>query len=243
MNVATVLLSSDPLSMMVRQSGTISVVNRNVITSCSSVFTRAPMTPRLVRRRYSNGRVFDMVDRNGYKYNGICACRKAVRVSGCEATHCSKASALHTRFDWWAVRVGGVIEGYMFTISCSRAHAVPKLFHNIGAKSVSRFLLSSSRAVSRVSGWANSLIHWYTYSAPRTHAHKHITRMLIHMHIYKCFHTYLSCIHTFSCSDGCCCWGFIQGLGCALILAGTAKIPTIRITTTLESWKALAEVP
>lgn len=170
-NVATVLLSSDPLSMMVRHSGTISVVNRNVITSCSSVFTRAPMTPRLVRRRYSNGRVFDMVDRNGYKYNGICACKKAVRVSGCEATHCSKASALHTRFDWWAVRVGGVMEGYMFTISCSRAHAVPKLFHNIGAKSVSRFLLSSSRAVSRVSGWANSLIHWYTYSAQ--HIHKH----------------------------------------------------------------------
>lgn len=41
-------------------------------------------------------------------------------VSGCEATHCSSARALHTRLDWWAVSVGGFIDGYMFTISYLR---------------------------------------------------------------------------------------------------------------------------
>lgn len=35
--------------------------------------TRAPMTPRDVRRRYSNGRVFEVVLRKGYKNNGIWA--------------------------------------------------------------------------------------------------------------------------------------------------------------------------
>jgi hypothetical protein len=35
--------------------------------------TRAPMTPREVRRRYSNGRVFEVVFKNGYKKRGICA--------------------------------------------------------------------------------------------------------------------------------------------------------------------------
>lgn len=63
--VATVLLSSEPLSMMRKQSGIISVVSRNVITSCSSVFTNAPITPKLVNLRYSNGRVLLTVCRNG----------------------------------------------------------------------------------------------------------------------------------------------------------------------------------
>ena len=35
--------------------------------------TKAPMTPRDVRRRYSNGRVFDVVFKNGYKKRGIWA--------------------------------------------------------------------------------------------------------------------------------------------------------------------------
>jgi hypothetical protein len=35
--------------------------------------TRAPMTPREVRRRYSKGRVLDVVFKNGYKKRGICA--------------------------------------------------------------------------------------------------------------------------------------------------------------------------
>lgn len=72
-NVATVLLSSEPLSMMRKQSGMISVVSKNVITSCSSVFTKAPITPKLVNRRYSNGRVLLTVCKNGYKNNGTWA--------------------------------------------------------------------------------------------------------------------------------------------------------------------------
>lgn len=71
MKVATVLDSSEPLSIIRRQSGIISVVNRKVMTSCSSVFTSAPMTPKLVRRRYSNGRVFEDVCKNGYKKSGV----------------------------------------------------------------------------------------------------------------------------------------------------------------------------
>jgi hypothetical protein len=31
------------------------------------------MTPREVSRRYSNGRVFEVVFRNGYRNKGICA--------------------------------------------------------------------------------------------------------------------------------------------------------------------------
>lgn len=34
-------------------------------------FTRAPITPREVRRRYSKGRVLDVVLRNGYKNKGM----------------------------------------------------------------------------------------------------------------------------------------------------------------------------
>lgn len=117
MNVATVFDNSDPLSMILKHKGMISVVSKNVITSCSSVFTRAPMTPKLVNLKYSKGRVFDDVCKNGYRNNGIWACRKADLVSACDATFCNKASALQTRFDCWAVNVGGVIDGYMLTIS------------------------------------------------------------------------------------------------------------------------------
>jgi hypothetical protein len=65
MKMATVLLSSEPVSMIRRQSGIISVVNRKLITSDESFLTRAPMTPNEVRRRYSNGRDLEVVLRNG----------------------------------------------------------------------------------------------------------------------------------------------------------------------------------
>ena len=55
MKVATVFESSDPVSMIRRQRGMISVVSKKLITSCSSVFTRAPITPRDVSLRYSKG--------------------------------------------------------------------------------------------------------------------------------------------------------------------------------------------
>ena len=71
-NVATVLDNSVPYSIIFKHNGMISVLNKNVITSCSSVFTRAPITPKLVRRKYSNGRVLlDVVCKNGYKNIGI----------------------------------------------------------------------------------------------------------------------------------------------------------------------------
>jgi len=65
MKIATVLLNSDPVSIMRKHKGMISVVNRKLITSAESFLTRAPMTPREVRRRYSNGRDFEVVLRNG----------------------------------------------------------------------------------------------------------------------------------------------------------------------------------
>lgn len=74
-------------------------------------FTSAPITPKLVSLKYSNGRVFDVVCKNGYKNNGICACKNTDLVSGCDATHCNNASALQTRFDWCAVSVAGFIDG------------------------------------------------------------------------------------------------------------------------------------
>ena len=89
----------------------ISVLSRKLITSVSSTFTSAPITPSDVSRRYSNGRVLLTVLRKGYRNSGTCACRKSVRVSGCDATHCSSARALHTRFDDDAVSVGGLRYG------------------------------------------------------------------------------------------------------------------------------------
>lgn len=65
MKMATVLLSSDPVSMILRQSGMISVVRRKLMTSDESFFTNAPITPKEVKRRYSNGRDFEVVFKNG----------------------------------------------------------------------------------------------------------------------------------------------------------------------------------
>ena len=85
-----------PDSIILKHRGIISVVKRKFMTSCSSVLTRAPITPRDVNLRYSKGLVFDTVCKNGYKYKGMWARRNADRVSGCEATHCSNARALQT---------------------------------------------------------------------------------------------------------------------------------------------------
>ena len=65
MNIATVLLNSDPVSMIRRHSGMISVVKRKLITSLESFLTKAPMTPSDVRRRYSKGLDFEVVFRKG----------------------------------------------------------------------------------------------------------------------------------------------------------------------------------
>lgn len=65
MKMATVLLNSEPVSMMRRQRGMISVVRRKLMTSEESFFTRAPITPKEVRRRYSKGRDLEVVLRKG----------------------------------------------------------------------------------------------------------------------------------------------------------------------------------
>lgn len=124
--MATVFDSSDPVSMIRRQSGMISVDKRKLMTSLLSFcLTSAPMTPSEVRRRYSNGRVFEVVLRNGYRNKGMWADRKRERVSLCEATHCRRARALQTRFEACAVSEGGARSGYTDTISCSRADMTP----------------------------------------------------------------------------------------------------------------------
>lgn len=83
MKIATVFDNSLPVSMMRRQRGMISVVNRKVIVGDElfvlpgvptelietlaegSFLTRAPITPREVSRRYSKGLDFDVVFRKG----------------------------------------------------------------------------------------------------------------------------------------------------------------------------------
>lgn len=71
-------------------------------------------------------------------------------VSGCDATHCNNANALHTLLLPCGVSVGGDNNEYMLMISWSRAATVPYEYHRIGARSgnVSLFLLSSDKAYS-----------------------------------------------------------------------------------------------
>lgn len=65
MKIATVLLNSEPVSIMRRHSGMISVVNRKLMTSDESFLTKAPITPKDVRRRYSNGLDLEVVFKKG----------------------------------------------------------------------------------------------------------------------------------------------------------------------------------
>lgn len=87
MKMATVLLSSEPVSIILRHKGMISVVSKKLITSEESFFTKAPITPRLVSRKYSNGRDFEVVLRKGYKNRGMCAIMDNVSVTGNEFSH------------------------------------------------------------------------------------------------------------------------------------------------------------
>jgi len=64
--MATVFDNSDPVSMIRRHNGIISVDKRKLMTSeFSFCLTNAPITPSDVRRRYSNGRVLDVVFKKG----------------------------------------------------------------------------------------------------------------------------------------------------------------------------------
>lgn len=71
MKMATVLLNSEPVSMIRKHNGMISVVNKKLITSLESFLTKAPMTPSDVRRRYSKGLDFEVVFKNGYRKRGM----------------------------------------------------------------------------------------------------------------------------------------------------------------------------
>jgi hypothetical protein len=71
MKVATVWLNSVPLSIILRQSGIISVCRRKLITSGSSPLTRAPITPREVSLKYSKLLPLLIVFKKGYKNKGI----------------------------------------------------------------------------------------------------------------------------------------------------------------------------
>lgn len=74
MKIATVFDNSDPVSMIRKHNGMISVDNKKVITSALSFcLTKAPMTPKEVNRKYSKGLVFDVVLRNGYRKSGMWA--------------------------------------------------------------------------------------------------------------------------------------------------------------------------
>ncbi len=53
--------------------------------------------------------------------------RKSPRVSLCDATHCSKARALQTRFDAAAVNCEGFSSGYTEIISCRREVMTPTI--------------------------------------------------------------------------------------------------------------------
>ena len=53
MKVATVFESSVPQSMILKERGIISVCNKKLMTLVSSIFTRAPMTPKLTSLKYS----------------------------------------------------------------------------------------------------------------------------------------------------------------------------------------------
>ena len=72
--MATVFDNSEPVSMIRRHNGIISVDKRKLMTSeFSFCLTNAPMTQRDVRRRYSNGRVLEVVFRKGYRKRGMWA--------------------------------------------------------------------------------------------------------------------------------------------------------------------------
>ena len=70
------LESSYPLFIILKHKGIISVCIRKWIASLSSLFTKAPITPKLVTLRFSNGFALLLVLRKGYRNKGIWANNK-----------------------------------------------------------------------------------------------------------------------------------------------------------------------
>lgn len=78
------------------------------MTSVSSILTKAPITPKEVSLRYSNGLPLDTVLRKGYKNKGIWAFKNSYLVSLWDATHWSKARTLQALLDVLVSRLGGL---------------------------------------------------------------------------------------------------------------------------------------
>lgn len=144
--------------MILKQRGIISVCNKKLITSLSSIFTKAPITPRDVSLRYSNGLPLLTVLRNGYRNKGIWALRNSYLVSLWDATHYKSANTLHALFEVFVSKLGGESYGYTDTISYKRAAMVPTECQMKGASSekCSLCLLSSTSALSLLSLYFSS---------------------------------------------------------------------------------------
>lgn len=72
-NVATVLESSIPFFIILKHRGMISVYIKKLMASASSPLTRAPITPKLVTRKFSKAFYLFDVLRKGYRNSGKCA--------------------------------------------------------------------------------------------------------------------------------------------------------------------------
>ena len=99
MKVATVYDNSVPLSIILRQRGIISVYSKKLMTSVSSTFTKAPITPKDVNLKYSKLLPLETVFKNGYKNSGIWAFKNNCLVSLWEATHYKSANTLQALFE------------------------------------------------------------------------------------------------------------------------------------------------
>src|SRR5882762_2926182 len=76
--------------------------------------------------------------------------RNNCRVSECDATHCNKARALHTRLDTCAVRFGGDKSGYTETISCSNAGMMPTSLRSACASTTTKQNTHQKNAITQV---------------------------------------------------------------------------------------------
>ena len=160
--MATILESSEEFSMILRHSGMMSVLSKKLMTSAESFLTRAPMTPKEVNLRYSKVLWFEVVDKNGNRKRGMCACRNWGLISWWEATHWRRTKALQTRFESWFESAGGDSNGYTDMISFIREVMTPKLDHNTMARSsyCSLFLPNSRSACSLLGPYVSWQIQW-----------------------------------------------------------------------------------
>ena len=78
-----------------------------MITSVLSTFTSAPITPRAVSLKYSNGFDLFTVFKKGYKNIGIWAFKNYSLVSLLAATLWNNAKTLQVLFDYGVERLGG----------------------------------------------------------------------------------------------------------------------------------------